>query len=336
MIASQLKNGARQLCPPLLWNLLRRTFRLPPPPPPLAAPPPAPMRVLRTIEELDQEIARADRAGATSDDELRRVLASFRYEPDQPMPSDPFSPEYARAQMELYRHVSGRPAYDADTCEMTPFDLAEVIERPFPYSTRSSATVGEQLMAIGFLIRALALTPGDRILEFGPGWGKTTTELAAMGYDVTAVDVNPRFLDLIAARCDRLRLPVRTACADMLRYGGERFDRVLFYECFHHCSDHVAMVRRLDGLVRDGGAVVFAGEPIAKELPYPWGLRLDGMSAWSIRKFGWLELGFQPRYFTDLLSRHGWDVETLEAGNSAMLRVFVARRRADAAMRRAA
>jgi hypothetical protein len=36
-----------------------------------------------------------------------------------------------------------------------------------------------------------------------------------------------------------------------------------------------------------------AAEPITDDFGEPWGLRLDGMSAWSIRKHGWLELGFQ-------------------------------------------
>jgi hypothetical protein len=100
----------------------------------------------------------------------------------------------------------------------------------------------------------------------------------------------------------------------------------VFYECFHHCADPVRMVARLDALVAPGGSVLFAGEPIEDGFPQPWGLRLDGLSAWSIRKFGWLELGFQSEYFVSLLARHGWAVRRLESRDVAWQRVFVARR----------
>jgi hypothetical protein len=69
----------------------------------------------------------------------------------------------------------------------------------------------------------------------------------------------------------------------------------------------MAMLRRLhDLLVRDG-IVVFAGEPV-HEMPYPWGPRLDGLSLWSTRTYGWLELGFQPPYFQGALARCDWNV----------------------------
>jgi SAM-dependent methyltransferase len=196
-------------------------------------------------------------------------------------------------------------------------------------------------MAIGFLLRAIDLKPGQRILEFGPGWGKTTIELALMGNPVTAVDINPRFLDIIKTRCQRLGIEVTVECADMLKYSSAtRFDRVIFYECFHHCSDHVEMIRRLGDLLTDEGVIVFAGEPIDDLFPYPWGLRLDGQSAWSIRKYGWLELGFQTSYFKKLLATHGWQLTMLPSRDVVWQRVFVARRaqtnRASVTGRRAA
>jgi SAM-dependent methyltransferase len=328
MRARKLKRLVQDCCPPVLWKLTARN---------LAAArarlglrwlaPLLSLRIVTTLEGLDREIARADEAARTSDDALRQALAGFRYEPPFPLPADASSPEYAEAQRELYRHVSGRSSYDAPTCEMTDFPWEEILQRPFPYSTRSSTTVGEHLMAIGFLIRAMALQPGQRILEFGPGWGKTTVEMASMGHPITAVDINPRFLDLIRARAGRLGLDVTTICADMLHFRSDvRFDRVVFYECFHHCSDHVQMVRNLGELVSDDGMVLFAGEPIDDLFPQPWGLRLDGMSAWSIRKFGWLELGFRTDYFRDLLARHGWRTELAVSQDVSWQRVFIARR----------
>jgi len=85
-----------------------------------------------------------------------------------------------------------------------------------------------------------------------------------------------------------------------------QFDAVLFFECFHHCANHQTLIAEFDRVVAPGGKILFAAEPITADFPIPWGLRLDGESLWAIRKHGWMELGFNERYFDSLLARHGW------------------------------
>ncbi len=327
MFTNGLKRFVKQLCPPIVWESARRlqANALPRPSSNSTA---APHRIVTTLAELDEEIARADAAALVSDDALRQVLSEFSFKADVVLPPDPDSEAYREAQLALYRLVAGRDHYAADTCEMFELNLDIETKWPFPYSTRSSVTVGEQLMAIGFLIRLMELSRGVRVLEFGPGCGNTTIQFAQMGQPVTAVDINPAYLTLIAERCRRLGHEAELVNNNMLDYRPEsRFDRVVFYECFHHCADHVQMIKNLDRLVADGGQVIFAGESIEDDFPIPWGLRLDGMSAWSTRKFGWLELGFSTKYFVDMLTRHGWDVARHDARDLTWFRVFVARRR---------
>ncbi len=55
---------------------------------------------------------------------------------------------------------------------------------------------------------------------------------------------------------------------------------------------------------------MFASEPVTK-LPYPWGVRLDGESLWAMRRYGWLELGFDRTYFLRLLRREGFRVHRI-------------------------
>jgi 2-polyprenyl-3-methyl-5-hydroxy-6-metoxy-1,4-benzoquinol methylase len=316
-----LKQFVKRNCPPTLLRALRWLCR-----PALRAFGRAP-RVVTTLEALDRELARAEQAAQVSHDAFLQALTEFRFEPPRKLPRQPYSAQYRAAQMELYHLLSGRDSYSPAANEQSDIDVGSGVACPYPYATRSSRAVGEQLMAIGFLIRALDLAPGGRILEFGPGWGNTTLELARMGYAVTAVDVEPKFLTVIRERAARLGVAVDLACADMLAYRPARgFDRVLFYECFHHCADHVRLVEALDGLVAEGGAVIFAAEPIEDHFPLPWGLRCDGLSVWSIRKYGWLELGFRTAYFVDLLARHGWVTQRLDSQDVAWQRVFVARR----------
>jgi SAM-dependent methyltransferase len=166
-----------------------------------------------------------------------------------------------------------------------------------------------------------------RVLEFGPGFGRLTLEQARLGLAVTAVEINPRYVDLVRWHANREDLRIDVVGSPMLDYRpAERFDRVVFYESFHHCHDHAAMIARLDSLVAPGGAAVFAGEPIADDFPMPWGLRRDGRSLWAIRLFGWLELGFRTDYFLDLLARHGWVAQLHTSADVPWQRVFVARR----------
>ena len=56
-------------------------------------------------------------------------------------------------------------------------------------------------MAIGFLLRAMALPPGARVLEFGPGWGHTSLMLAQLGHRVTVVDIEARFCEFDPPPC---------------------------------------------------------------------------------------------------------------------------------------
>ncbi len=303
-----------------------------PDPSPLPLPPPAPdgMRVIRTIDELDAMLVQLDAAAAISDDELRRVFTTFRMEFPLELPADPDSDEYRAVQMRLYEWLHGRPY--AVSNEVTVFDLETHVRYPFPYSTQSPDTVGNHIIAIGHVIRTLGLRGGQSVLEFGPGWGNTTLTLARMGCHVTAVDIEAKFLALIQERARTKGLEIETLHGDfsLARTLERRFDAVLFFECFHHCADHQALVASLDRIVARGGKILFAAEPILDEFPLPWGLRLDGESLWAIRRHGWLELGFQETYFRALLDRNGWRVDKVVCAETPWGVIYVAKRKVEA------
>jgi SAM-dependent methyltransferase len=317
------KQLAKALCPPILWrglqstkSYLRRSQEQ------------KRKRVVTTLTDLDWEIGQAEQAAAKSFDAFWDRLHEFHFDPRKCLPSDPYSPEYAQAQLEIYYLISGKTSYSPAAQEMTPFDFAAALQAPYPYCTKSVKTIGDQLIAIGFLIRAMQLSAGGTLLEFGPGWGKATLEFSQAGYAVTAVDINSQFLELIAATARRNERQITTVCSEMLQFQPtHRFDRVVFYESFHHCHDHVAMIRRLDELVAPDGAVIFAGEPIDEFFPQPWGIRLDGLSVWAIRRFGWFELGFRTDYFESLLQASGWRVKCHRSVDAGWQRVYLAGRK---------
>lgn len=261
------------------------------------------------IDSLDEELARAAQLFASSEDEARSLLQSLQLALPSDRPSDPFSEAYREWTWMLYRMISRHSEYVSDN-EASPFDLERATIRPFPFETGSATVVGGDLIARGHLMRcigeaSLQLNPPARIVEFGPGWGNLTVDLVSTGFSVTAVEIDTQFCELIRRRCPNPELLSIEQC-DMLAFEtDDQYDAAIFFESFHHCSDHMAMLRKLHRVVRPGGAVFFASEPVQK-MNYPWGPRLDGLSVWSTRTYGWLELGFDTKYFEAALGRTGW------------------------------
>lgn len=264
------------------------------------------MNVIQTDAELDEFLANCDRAGSVSDAHLRAAFTRVRMEYSVESSAEPLSEAYRLEQMTLFERVANR-RYTG--LEITLFDVETTITWPFPESTRSPRTTGDHYGMIGFFLRQMAsLPPGARIVEFGPGWGNLTLMMAKLGFDVTAVDVDPGFCHLIRARAERANLSIRVVQSDFnwAETVSEPFDAAVYFECFHHCPDHLRVLRALRNAVKPEGRVFFGGEPIHDDFPVPWGVRLDGQSLWAIRQHGHLELGFRSDYFRTALARTGW------------------------------
>jgi SAM-dependent methyltransferase len=197
--------------------------------------------------------------------------------------------------MALYERLAGRH-YSMGN-EETIFDVESVVVRPFPYAA-SCQVAGAHLGAIAFLLRNIHLPPGAKVLDVGPGWGNTTLALAQLGFQVTALDIEARFCELIRERTHRVGVQVEVVNDDFFWIESVigRFDAIVFFESFHHCADHQRLLRALGPALAPGGHIYFGAEPITPDFPVPWGIRTDGESLWAIRRHGWLELGFQPGY----------------------------------------
>ena len=263
------------------------------------------VQILTTLEQLDIKLVECESAARVSDDELRRVFSTFRMDISESMPSDPFSEEYHGRVMALYHHVAGRP-YNVRN-EVTAFDVTAADLRPFPWVC-SPRTAGFFLMRTAFLLQTLDLAKGARVVEFGAGWGNSTIWMTMLGFDVTAVDIEHRFCELLELRARRHQVSINVINDDFTwaERVTEPFDAAVFFESFHHCSDHRRLLNALKRAVKADGKVYFASEPIVPDFPVPWGLRTDGESLWAVRRNGWLELGFSEKYFEEALRRSGW------------------------------
>lgn len=247
------------------------------------------------------------------------------------VPTDPFSKDYFEAVNDIHRVISARDKYDPAQHEKTPFVIEEYVKRP-PIYQGDGASLARYLITFGQMMALMEARPGMRILEYGPGDGQLALHLARLGCDVTVVDIEPDYLEVIRRQAEALGVHINTVEGTFHTNPG-KFDRVIYFEAFHHCIDHAAILAMLRDVVVDGGAIIFGGEPVidpnsywGKAVPYAWGPRLDGLSLRAMMAHGWMELGFQQPYFEEVLRRNGWSMETHAAPEGGLIATIIARK----------
>jgi 2-polyprenyl-3-methyl-5-hydroxy-6-metoxy-1,4-benzoquinol methylase len=263
-----------------------------------------PEKVRTFLDQIENAATLSDRGKLFGSREFRPVLSFDGLSAD--------SPEFLALQMQQYHAISGRDGYLPSRDELdSGFDLAEQFT-VYPFTTQDPVCTGNYLVGVGLILRAAQLKPGATIVEYGIGWGHTTLALAQLGYNVIAVDIEEKFLKLVDYRAKILGLNITTHHGEFgeLPSHVDQIDGALFYECFHHCLDHVNVVKKLSDRLTPGGRLILSGDPIFDESWfYPWGLRLDGQSIWAIATYGWMELGFKRSYLENLLRTHHFDLE---------------------------
>ncbi len=228
---------------------------------------------------------------------------------------DPFGSEYRQLCEALYLRIAQRAQYNPSLDEKSGLGEAPDVWRGVtPFAFRSSRFVAEFLVSWAAIFDALDMSEGQSILEYGPGSGQILLMLARCGMASFGVDIDQDSLDAVRGQSNAMNLDV---ALDRAEFGGgfegRRFDRILFYEAFHHALKFEALLLGLHDRLNPGGKLLLAGEPIVpageSTVPYPWGPRMDGLSLFCIRRRGWMELGFQSDFFVNLMMRCGWLVQ---------------------------
>ncbi|MBR6327850.1 MAG: class I SAM-dependent methyltransferase [Alphaproteobacteria bacterium] len=112
------------------------------------------------------------------------------------------------------------------------------------------------------------LKPGDKILEIGAATGRYSIALAQMGYDVTAVDLTPKHIDILKNKARGLKnLKCMVADAlDLSMFGDATFDMVLnfgpMYHLFNKKDKNLAVAETLR-VAKQRGICMFAYLPCA-------------------------------------------------------------------------
>lgn len=131
------------------------------------------------------------------------------------------------------------------------------------YAPRAQAYVTSAVHANGAdldQIESLAM-PGARALDVGCGGGHVSYRLARGGMDVTAYDLTPAMLDVVAADAARqglTRIVTRQGLAESLPFADASFDLVASRFSAHHWRDAEVGLREARRVLRPGGVAVFA------------------------------------------------------------------------------
>jgi 2-polyprenyl-3-methyl-5-hydroxy-6-metoxy-1,4-benzoquinol methylase len=281
---------------------------------------------LITRQTLERFMEESDRRGGPNAAECVAFWRDTEYQPDFTIDEnlDPFSSEYVAQQMRLYEEISGR-TYVAAVCEQTVFDIESHIAAPNVYGFLDAKGVAKHLTALALMVGDTALERGHHVLEMGCGWGFAAETLAQMGMRVTGVDINPQFVKLCQTREARLKLGNQFFHSSFEDFqSDELFDAILFYESLHHSADAAGLLRKMHRFLKPDGFIILCAEPFFGRWR-TWGMRLDPLSVYCIRKFGWFESGWSVCFIKSVFRRLGMNARYINHGIHEYTQHMIAR-----------
>ena len=255
--------------------------------------------------DLDAFVAEVDKFGGPGFPGVDQYWRDFTYAPAIRVNTDldPFGRAYFDQQIALYQEIAGRNL-NQNINEHTTFDHGPHLMARNPYNHGEPGVLATQLVQLAMALRLANPRAGARMVDMGCGWGLSSELAAYVGLRVEAVDINPDFITLVRERSERYRYDIKTTHAAFDDFVSDvPIDLILFYECLHHAVEPWALVRRLGRMLAPGGKIVACGEPINKFWWPHWGLRLDPLSIYCIRKHGWFESGWSHDFIVACMDR---------------------------------
>jgi 2-polyprenyl-3-methyl-5-hydroxy-6-metoxy-1,4-benzoquinol methylase len=260
--------------------------------------------------ELDNLVKTCDELGGPQHPNALGYLIDLKLSFDTQVNEDldPFSDAYYNSQIELYQEISGR-SLNQQEGEMMPLDVEHHSRGANPYHSTDINFISKHSRAILTALHMANLPPAGKILDMGSGWGLTSEVMAFCGAQVTCVDINPLYIELNRKRATRLNLPIQPKLSSFDDYEDDQtYDLVFFYECLHHAVKPWETIQHIARFVKPGGKIAFAAEAITTVHWKTWGLRLDPLSLYCIRKFGWFESGWSGSFIQQSFKRGGFNL----------------------------
>ncbi len=134
---------------------------------------------------------------------------------------------------------------------------------------------------VDFLVAALELSEGDRVLDLACGIGRHTVELAVRGFDVTGLDFNGAALALAQKAASEHGVSPRFVCRDMRQIDwDQQFDATFSYFSsfgyFEDEAENLNVAREVVRALRPGGRFLIDTHvtetllPIFEERRWDW------------------------------------------------------------------
>jgi cyclopropane fatty-acyl-phospholipid synthase-like methyltransferase len=144
--------------------------------------------------------------------------------------------------------------------------LAEPASRPHEFVGRS----------VEWLVPALALAPGSKLLDLGCGPGLYANRIAERGIEVVGIDVSVRSLEHARAVAEQASLPATFRSADYLAddLGGPYDAAIMIYEdyCALSPDQRATLLGRVAATTRPGGRFLFDVTATARFLSFQDGV----------------------------------------------------------------
>jgi 2-polyprenyl-3-methyl-5-hydroxy-6-metoxy-1,4-benzoquinol methylase len=263
-------------------------------------------------KDLDQFVHTSDQLGGPGSPDTTDFWENFSYvvetQIDQDL--DPYSEEYTQQQIELYKELSGRPGIDQYQNELTKFSLDHHVVDSNPYGVRDITYIAKHINCVSKALQLAKLPNSAKVLDMGSGWGLSSEIISYCGASVTAVDINPEFTKLNQTRAQQRKFNVSSLTSSFDDFNtDEKYHGIFFYECLHHSVKTWELVEKYKQFLEENGCFIISGEPVNSHWWKHWGLRLDPMSIYCIRKHGWFESGWSNDFLIDLLLRAKLTVE---------------------------
>jgi 2-polyprenyl-3-methyl-5-hydroxy-6-metoxy-1,4-benzoquinol methylase len=262
------------------------------------------------VSDLDDFIIKCDKFGGVEHPNAAEYISDFslKFKTYVDKNLDPFSNEYYQSQIDLYQEISGRSLNQQDG-EQAPVNVSVNSEAVNPYNSSDINFISKHSRTVLAALYMANLPRGAKVLDMGSGWGLSSELIAFCGASVTCVDINPLFIELNRQRAKRLNLPIVAKLYEFDVYIDEqKYDLIFFYESLHHAIKPWETIKHISKLLNASGKIAFAAEPV-NDIFWPnWGLRLDPLSVYCIRKFGWFESGWSESFIIRAFKHAGMDL----------------------------
>jgi SAM-dependent methyltransferase len=145
--------------------------------------------------------------------------------------------------------------------QLSEFDFDRVFEvDDYLYFYADSLTDERTEIEVSAIVDYLEITSPMKILDLACGFGRHANRLAALGHQVTGIDITPGFLDIARKDAQTKDLPVNYQHGDMrtIQYR-EEFDRVLImFTSFGYFEDdeNLLVLQNVKKALRDDGMVI--------------------------------------------------------------------------------